>query len=93
MFNTMRITGESLAVAATAAVLISVTVARTSTTQAVAAVQGRQVPVTTGRAFADALHVVVIGLGVLALLGAILTAWALRPSHDTEADEVRAGIR
>ncbi|MEU0513402.1 MFS transporter [Amycolatopsis sp. NPDC006125] len=93
MFNTMRITGESLSVAATAAVLISVTAARTSATEAVAAVQGRPVPVTTGQAFADALHVVVIGLGVLALVGAILTAWALRPSHDTETDEVRAGTR
>lgn len=93
MFNTMRITGESLAVAATAAVLISVTAARTSTTQAAAAVQGRQVPATTGQAFADALHVVVIGLGALALVGAILTGRALRPSHDTESGEVRAGTR
>jgi hypothetical protein len=93
MFNTMRITGESLAVAATAAVLISVTAARTSSTQAVAAIQGQKVSATTGQAFADALHLVFIGLGGLALVGAILTAWALRPSHDTEADEARAGMR
>ncbi|CAM3940468.1 MFS transporter [Kibdelosporangium persicum] len=93
MFNTMRITGESLAVAATAAVLISITAARTSTAQAVAAVQGRPVPVPTGQAFAAALHVVVIGLGVLAVVGAILTAWALRTSHDTEADEAHAGTQ
>ncbi|WP_236792121.1 MFS transporter [Amycolatopsis sp. GM8] len=82
MFNTMRITGESLAVAATAAVLISVTAARTSTADAVAAVQGQHVPEPTGHAFADALHIVVIGLGVLALIGAILTAWALRPARE-----------
>ncbi|MEV5892503.1 MFS transporter [Nonomuraea fuscirosea] len=78
MFNTMRITGESLAVAATAAVLITRTAAHTSTAQAVAAVQGRLVPETTGHAFADELHVVVVALGILALAGALLTAWALR---------------
>lgn len=78
MFNTMRITGESLAVAATAAVLISVTSARTSAAEATAAIQGQHIGPMTGAAFADALHIVVIGLGVLALVGALLTAWALR---------------
>ncbi|MFC5947530.1 MFS transporter [Pseudonocardia lutea] len=89
MFNTMRITGESLAVAATAAVLISLTAARTSLEQAEAAVQGQRIPEPTGYAFADALHVVVIGLGVLALAGAAITGWALRHSHQTEATEAR----
>jgi MFS family permease len=91
MFNTMRITGESLAVAATAAVLISLTAARTSLAEAEAAVQGQRIPEPTGYAFADALHVVVIGLGVLALTGAAITGWALRHSHQTEATEARVG--
>ncbi|MFK4548087.1 MFS family permease [Streptomyces tendae] len=90
MFNTMRITGESLAVAATAAVLISITAARTSSVQANAAVQGHHVTAVTGHAFTAAIHVVLIGLGALALVGAIVTAWALRPARDTDTVTTRA---
>ncbi|GAB3460916.1 hypothetical protein GCM10027570_46310 [Streptomonospora sediminis] len=86
MFNTMRIAGESLAVAATAAVLITITAARTSTTETAAAIQGQHVSAFTGQAFAGALHVVVIGLGILALAGALLTSWALRIPKSVQAD-------
>jgi hypothetical protein len=37
----------------------------------------------TMRITGESLAVVVVGLGVLALAGAIVTAWALRPSQET----------
>jgi MFS family permease len=90
MFNTMRIAGESLAVAAAAAVFISLIAARTSAAHAVAAVQGQRVDPAISAVFAGALHIVFIALGLLALAGALITARALRATGEPQTADHRA---
>lgn len=95
IFNTMRITGESLAVSAAAAVLTTLTAAQlirggvaseTAVQLAGRAVQGDLDPtrrwlLTDG--FTHAIHIVGGGLAVLSLVGAVLTYVALRPAPET----------
>ncbi|MBJ7289466.1 MFS transporter [Williamsia sp.] len=78
MFNTMRITGESLAVAAAAAVLVSLTAGRVGGASAADALQGQAVDPATDAALTDAMRITFLALAVLAWLAAAFTAWAMR---------------
>ena len=89
IFNTMRLAGESMAIAGAAAVLTTWTAAhlpgRSAATVAGHAVQGDVAPVdltAAATALTSAFHVVAIALGAVAIVGAVLTSFALRNPSD-----------
>ncbi|WP_234347416.1 MFS transporter [Streptomyces specialis] len=95
VFNTMRITGESVAVAGAAALLTTLTAARLgdsglpsddATRLAGQAVQGQVAGThrtTLAAGFTDAFHTLGVVLAVLSALGAVLTYLALAPRRAT----------
>jgi hypothetical protein len=87
MFNTMRIAGESLAVASAAAALTTLISSQTSSHDAAAAIQGFALTPDTGAVFAHALHVVFVALSLLALAGSLFTMWALRTPKAVRATD------
>lgn len=81
MFNTIRLTTEAIAIAAGGAILTSLTADRLGTSSrhlAAEAVQGRVGGPILSPAVAGSFRVVVVGLAVMALIGAIATFAALR---------------
>ncbi|SDS69992.1 Major Facilitator Superfamily protein [Streptomyces sp. TLI_053] len=100
IFNTMRITGESVAVAGAAALLTTLTAARSTggglpseaaTRLAGHAVQGRVDEAhraALAEGFTDAFHTLGLVLAALSALGAVLTWCALAPRRS--ADRARA---
>jgi Na+/melibiose symporter-like transporter len=81
IFNTMRIAGDSVAVAGVGAWLTTLTAAQLSPDEANLAgraVQGQATGPRVAAAFTSALHTVGLGLAALSTLGAVLTYLALR---------------
>lgn len=96
IFNTMRITGESVAVAGAAALLTTLTAARLPGAQATSlagqAVQGHVSAANQaiiGAGFTDAFHVLGLVLAVLSTVGAVLTFLALRDRTTAPAPAAR----
>ncbi|GAA1069077.1 hypothetical protein GCM10009665_75880 [Kitasatospora nipponensis] len=93
LFNTLRITGESLAVAAAAPLFTGLTATRLRATglspatatdlagQAVHGHPGSTHPAALADGFTDAFHTIGLALAALSALGALLTWLALRPSR------------
>ncbi|WP_198543014.1 hypothetical protein [Pseudofrankia sp. BMG5.36] len=99
IFNTMRITGESVAVSAAAAVLTTLTAARlrgtgipshTATHLAGQAIHGQVTGAhhaAVAGGFADALHTLGLVLAALSTAGATLTYLALAPRGEHHTRE------
>lgn len=102
MFNTMRITGESVAVSAAAALLVTLT-ARHLTAPGIdandvagQAVQGHLDPAHRTAlvdGVTDAFHAMGVGLAILSTIGALVTFVALNPARAADVDyaEPRTG--
>jgi len=83
MFNTMRITGESVAVSGAAALLSTLVAAGPPSIEAAQAVQGHVAEahrVVLAAGFTSAIHTLGVVLAVLSTLGAVLTYLALKPA-------------
>jgi MFS family permease len=102
IFNTMRITGESLAVSAAAALLSTLTAHRLNTDGTDAsrtagqAIQGHIDPAHRAvlvDGLTNAFHSVGLCLAAMSTVGAILTYIALAPAHCTTTGNSRTGNR
>jgi predicted MFS family arabinose efflux permease len=90
IFNTMRLAGESIAIAGAAAVLTSWTAAHLPRVPHAATVAGHAVQgqirtadrAAVAPAFTSGLHLVAIALATIAILGAVLSYLALDPDRD-----------
>jgi hypothetical protein len=82
IFNTMRITGESVAVSGAAALLSTLVAGGPPSIEAAQAVQGHVAELhraALAAGFTSAIHTLGIILAVLSTLGAVLTYMALKP--------------